>query len=117
MDVADVVTIVRDQVDAYNARDVDGTMQYYSDNAVILDGSGTVIAEGHESIRAVYERVFAQNPELHADVPTAFRVGDWVAIHSIAPNWAMQDGSRQEMQWIEVYQVVNGKIKRVQLFR
>ena len=64
-----------------------------------------------------YERVFNNNPELHADVPTAFSVGNWVAIHSIAPNWAMQDGSRQQMQWIEVYQVSNEKIKRVQLFR
>ncbi len=64
----------------------------------------------------MYERVFTNNPELHADVPTAFSVGNRVAIHSIAPNWAMQDGSRQQMQWIEVYQVSNEKIKRVQLF-
>lgn len=117
MDKADVVTIVQDHLDAYNARDLDGTLRFYVDDAVIVDGGGAVIAEGREGIRAVYERVFAQNPDLHAQVPTAFHVGDWVAIHSIAPNWAMQDGSRQEMQWIEVYQVVKGKIKRVQLFR
>lgn len=115
--MADIVTIVQNQVDAYNARDLDGTLRYYSDDAVIVDGSGAVIAEGREGIRAVFEHVFAENPELHAEVPTAFHVGDWVAIHSIVPNWAMQDGSRQQMQWIEVYQVVNGKIKRVQLFR
>ena len=92
-------------------------MRYYADDAVILDGFGAVVAEGRDGIRAVYERVFTNNPELHADVPTAFSVGNWVAIHSIAPNWAMQDGSRQQMQWIEVYQVSNEKIKRVQLFR
>ena len=38
-------------------------------------------------------------------------------VHSIVPNWAMADGSRDEMQWIELYQVVDGKIQRVQLFR
>jgi len=117
MDASDVVTIVKDQVDAYNTRDIDGVMRYYADDAVILDGFGAVIAEGRDGIRAVYERVFTNNPELHADIPTAFSVGNWVAIHSIAANWAMQDGSRQQMQWIEVYQVSNEKIKRVQLFR
>jgi len=117
VDVPDVVTIVQDQIGAYNARDLDGLMQYYADNAVIVDGRGAVIDEGRERIRAVFKRVFAENPELHAEVPTAFHVGDWVAIHSIVRDWAMEDGSRQQMQWIEVYHVVNGKIERVQLFR
>jgi hypothetical protein len=38
-------------------------------------------------------------------------------VHSTITNWAMADGSRGEMQWIELYQVVNDKIQRVQLFR
>ncbi len=114
MDVAEIVTIVQDQVGAYNARDIDSIVGYYSDDAVIVDGIGAAMAEGRQAIRALFERVFANNPELHAEVPTAFRVGDWVAIHSIVQNW---NGSGQQMQWIELYQVVNGKIKRVQLFK
>lgn len=114
MDVAEIVTVVQDQIAAYNARDIDSILGYYSDDAVIVNGNGTVMAEGRATIRAVFERVFAANPELHADVPTAFHVGDWVAIHSIVPNW---NGSGQQAQWIEVYKVVNGKIKEVRLFR
>jgi hypothetical protein len=34
----------------------------YGDDAVILDGFGAVIAEGRDGIRAVYERVFTNNP-------------------------------------------------------
>jgi hypothetical protein len=62
MDASDVVTIVKDQVDAYNTRDIDAVMRYYADDAVILDGFGAVIAEGRDGIRAVYERVFTNNP-------------------------------------------------------
>jgi hypothetical protein len=31
MDASDVVTIVKEQVDAYNTRDIDGVMRYYAD--------------------------------------------------------------------------------------
>jgi len=114
MDTAYIVDLVQDQVDAYNARDLEGILRYYSDDAVIVDGIGAPMAEGRQAIRAMFERVFASNPVLHAEVPTAFQVGDWVAIHSIVQNW---NGSGHQMQWIELYQVVNGKIKRVQLFK
>ena len=50
-------TIVQDQVDAYNARDLDGTLRYYADDAVIVDGGGAVIAEGLAAIRAAYARL------------------------------------------------------------
>ena len=116
MPSVDAESIVREQVEAYNARDLDRTLAYYAPDAVIVDNDGTILAEGNEAIRAIFGQVFAQNPALHADVPTIFRVGDWIAIHSIVRDWAMRDGSRQEMQWIEVYRVAGGKIQRVHLY-
>jgi hypothetical protein len=114
---ADATDVVMAQVAAYNARDIERTMSYYAAEAVLVDSQGNVVDADREAIRGVFEGVFAANPELHADVPTAVNVGEWVMIHSIVPTWPLADGSRGERQWIELYQVVEGKIQRVQLFR
>ena len=107
--------LVLEQIDAYNARDLDKMLSYYASDAVILDGDGTHLDQGHEAIRQVFERVFAANPDLHADIPVVAQVGQWVMAHSIVANWAMADGSRGEMQWFERYEVVDVKITCVHL--
>lgn len=116
MDTSEVTALVLDQIAAYNARDIERFLAYYAPDATIIDGSGAVMAEGREAIRAVMGRVFGQNPELHAAIPQVMHVGEWVTIHSVVADWAMGDGTRGEMQWIEVFRVVDGKIQRLQLF-
>jgi uncharacterized protein (TIGR02246 family) len=117
MTTPDATALVLEQVEAYNARDLKRMLSYYSTDAVILGGDGVLLDEGHEAIREAFGQVFAANPELHADIGAVVQVGQWVMIHSIVANWAMADGSPGEMQWIELYQVVDDKIQRVQLFR
>ena len=117
MTTPDATALVLEQVQAYNARDLDKMLSYYATDARILDGDGTFLEKGYAAIRQVFGRVFAANPDLHADISVAVQVGQWVMVHSTVPNWAMADGSRAEMQWIELYQVVDDKIQRVLLFR
>ena len=112
----DPLRLVSDQVEAYNDRDLERILSYYSEDAVILGAEGAVIAAGKPAIREVFDKVFSANPKLHAAVPTAVRVGDWVAIHSIVEDWVCADGSQGRMEWVELYQVVGDKIRRVQLF-
>jgi uncharacterized protein (TIGR02246 family) len=113
---ADPLRLVLDMVDAYNARDLEGTMSYYSEDAVIVDAQGDVIDSGASAIREIFDEVFTANPELRADVPTTIRVGDWVMIHSIVEDWVHRDGSHSRMEWVELYHVAAGKIDRLQLF-
>jgi uncharacterized protein (TIGR02246 family) len=117
MTTPEATALVMEHIQAYNARDLDRTLSYYATDALILDGDGTVLDEGHGAIREAYGRVFAANPDLHADIPAVVQVGEWVMVHSTVSDWAMADGSRGAMQWIELYQVVDDKIQRVQLFR
>lgn len=116
MTTPDATALVLEHIEAYNARDLDKMLSYYASDAQILRDDGTLLSGGQQAIREVFGRVFAANPELHADVPAAIQVGQWVMVHSIVPDWAMADGSRGEMQWVELYQVVDDKIQRVQLF-
>ena len=113
----DATGVVLAQVAAYNARDIERTMSFYAADAVLVDSLGNVLDADREAIRITFERVLEANPELHADVPAVVQVGDWVMIHSIVPTWPMPDGSRGKAEWVELYQVVDGKIHRVQLFR
>jgi len=117
MTTPNATALVLEHIEAYNARDLDKMLSYYASDARIFDGDGTLLDDGQEAIREAYGRVFAVNPELHADIPAVVQVGQWVMVHSTVPNWAMADGSRVEMQWIELFQVVDDKIQRVQLFR
>jgi uncharacterized protein (TIGR02246 family) len=117
MSSPDATAVVLEQVAAYNARDIERTMSFYAADAVLVDSLGKVLDADREAIRVAYERVYEANPELHADVPAVVQVGDWVMIHSIVPTWPMPDGSRGKAEWVELYQVLDGKIRRVQLFR
>ncbi|HEY8775773.1 MAG TPA: nuclear transport factor 2 family protein [Gaiellaceae bacterium] len=112
----DPARIVLDMVDAYNARDLDRTVEYFADDAVFVNAEGAVTETGKAAIRDVFDDVFSTNPELRADVPTTICVGDWVMIHSIVEDWVHRDGTHARMEWVELYHVAAGKIDRMQLF-
>jgi uncharacterized protein (TIGR02246 family) len=112
----DPVRLVSEQVEAYNHRDLDRVLSYYADDAELVDAMGKLIVSGKTGIRDVFAEVFSKNPNLHAELPTVVRVGDWVAIHTFVEDWAHRDGSRRRMDWVELYLVEGGEIRRMQLF-
>jgi hypothetical protein len=65
-------------VEAYNARDLDGFVACYAADCVIEDASGTVLARGHEELRARFDAVFRASPELHCEIVYRVRVGEYV---------------------------------------
>lgn len=69
---------VQGQLDAYNAHDIDAFLSCYASDAVIRHGDGRVLMRGHREIRAHYERLFAENPDVTAEVKTRIRAGGWV---------------------------------------
>jgi len=110
-------TVVRAQVDAYNGHDLHDFLSYYAEDAVIFGPDGQVLAAGRDAMRETFGELFARMPDLRAELPAVIKVGEWVAIHSVVPMWRMPDGSVEERQWIEVYRVVDGKIKELRLYR
>ena len=116
MTAPDVLAVVLAEHDAYNAHDLDRFLSYYAPDAVIVDGDGNVMDDGIDAVRIAIDRVFKEMPDVRVDVPTLFRVGEWVAMHDVVPNWRVGEDTEREMQWVALYRVVNGKIKRLQLF-
>ena len=65
-------------LDAYNRRDLEAFLSFYAPDAVMEDGTGQVVIQGHDEMRQLYGTLFAQSPDLRAEVLTRIRVGNYV---------------------------------------
>jgi hypothetical protein len=69
---------VEEHIQAYNARDLERFVACFSADCVMEDARGEVLARGHADLRALFRRLFDENPELHCEVVHRTRVGDYV---------------------------------------
>jgi len=112
------VEVVDAQIDAYNARDLDKILTYYAPGAVIRDArDGRFEDRGLDAIRAVFDTVFAANPDLHADTEEIFGVREWVAAHVVVATFRSGDQIAQDVHWLEVYRVIDGLVHELNIYR
>ena len=69
---------VERQVRAYNARDLGGFLACYAEDVVIEGADGRPLMHGHETMRERYGRLFADSPDLRAEIVTRIPVGSYV---------------------------------------
>jgi hypothetical protein len=110
----DEARVVQDQTDAYNARDLDRLLTYYSADAIIEDAAGTVMVQGHDAMRGLYGSLFSQSLDLHLEIPRRIHVGQWVVDEEHYTGVHLE-GFPPEFTAVAVYQVSSGKIMRVRL--
>ncbi len=65
-------------LDAYNRHDLETFLSYYAPDVVTEDGTGEVMMQGQDTMRQLYGTLFAQSPDLRAEVLTRIRVGNYV---------------------------------------
>ncbi|MFC5046409.1 SgcJ/EcaC family oxidoreductase [Aquimarina hainanensis] len=74
--------IVQEQLDAYNSRDLELFLSFYSDDIVILDFPGEkVTISGKEALRNVYKEMFENSPKLHCEIVSRIVFDDKVLDH------------------------------------
>lgn len=110
----DEVRVIQDQVDAYNARDLERFLSFYHPDVVLEDSAGNVMMQGHDGMRGIYGPLFAQSPDLHADILRRIHVGSWV-IDEEETSGLHAEGLPSEIHAAVIYQVVDGKIARARL--
>jgi hypothetical protein len=66
------------QLAAYNAHDVEAFMVCYALDCVIEDGAGNRIMAGHAEMRPRYQALFANSPQLHCEIVSRIRIGEYV---------------------------------------
>jgi hypothetical protein len=81
---------------------------------VIEDATGNVLMRGRDAMRAVYADLFRDSPNLHAEIATRIRVGDYVIDEEVVTGGR---GSPEPMRVAVIYHVDGDLIDHVRLIR
>lgn len=102
--------IVQRQLNAYNARDIRAFMATFSDDVELYNFPDKLISKGMESIKA-YETFFNNTPNLYCEIKKRIVIGNKVIDHE-----NVRAGNRT-INAVAVYEVENGKIRKVTFIR
>ncbi|MBI5503040.1 MAG: amidohydrolase family protein [Deltaproteobacteria bacterium] len=105
-------SVVQEQLDAYNARDLERFVATYAPDAVVLRlPAGEVLARGAEQLRETYGKLFSRNPGLRATAVQRTVEGPWVVDHELVVGIA----DRPYLHAVAIYRVERGLIRAVWL--
>ena len=104
---SDVEAIVQKNLDAYNARDIDGFMADYADDVKLYAYPNTLQTDGKEAMRKGYKDWFDRVPDLRAFVKKRIVIGNKV----IDEEQVTANG--KIFNAVAIYEVEDGKITKV----
>jgi ketosteroid isomerase-like protein len=97
--------------DAFNRHDVDAVMGAMSDDCIFENTSpppdGTRY-EGHDAVRAYWERFFGNSPTARFDAEEIFATGDRCVVRWVYRK--MKDGKPWHLRGVDVFRVREGKV-------
>mgnify|MGYP001766771774 CR=1 FL=1 len=103
----DIARPVREQLAAYNARDIDAFMRWWAEDCEYFAFPSTLLARGAAAVRARHVERFRE-PDLHGRLLSRAVVGDLVVDHEIVTR-TFPEG-RGEVEVICLYEVADGLI-------
>jgi imidazolonepropionase-like amidohydrolase len=103
--------IVQQQVNAYNARNLDAFLETYAPDAAIYAFPDTLLSSGREALRKEYRQLFESGPALHRRTVDRLVSGNFV-IDRVETGGLPGKNATDS---ITIYEVVNGVIQRVWL--
>lgn len=104
----DCEALVQRQLDAYNAKDIDGWLGTYAKDAKQFNLHGECLATGHEEMRQRIAVRF-EEPDLHARVLNRVVMQNIVVDHEVITRNFLQ--GKGEIEMLCVYEIENGLIK------
>ena len=99
--------VVQQQLDAYNARDIDGFLATYSDDVQLFNFPAEKRSRGQEEMRKGYAGYFNDTPDLHCEIKNRIVIGNKV----IDEEFITANGNN--FSAVAIYEVENGKISKV----
>jgi len=73
-----IAELIDAQVEAYRARDLDKFLSFFAHDVVVTDFDGNVLMEGVEGIKANYEPLFANSPNLTVEITSRIETGQFI---------------------------------------
>jgi len=105
----DPAAVVQRQLDAFNARDIDGLLATYSEDAQMFEHPSKLVASGAAAFRERYVQRF-QEPNLHARLLSRTVMGNFVVDHEEVSRTFPEGAGKISL--LMVYEVQNGRIGR-----
>ena len=105
--------VVQRQVNAYNARDIEGFLATYSENVEIYNYPNKLSMKGRSQMRKVYGPMFQRATQLHCKIVNRIRLGNKV----VDRESVIFDPKQKPGRVIAVYTVENGLISKVTFIR
>ena len=106
--------------DAWNRHDVDGLMQFMSDDCVFMTAGGPDVCGarhvGPEAVRKAFAGAWAALPDAHWSNGVHFVQGDF-GVSQWTFTGTAADGSRVETDGVDIFTFKNGKISVKNAFR
>ena len=103
--------IVDIQLDAYNARDIDKFVETYSEDIEIYNLNGEMTMKGHAQLRERYDTLFKNTPNLNCRIVNRIKINNKIIDKESV---IMND---RIVEAVAIYEVVDGKIKKVTFVR
>ena len=105
--------IVQQQVNAYNARDLEAFLATYSPDIKIFNHPDSLLYPGQEEMKKRYKALFENVPNLHVKIVNRITLGKFVIDQERVTGFA--DG--RVIRAVAIYEVEDGLIKRVWFIR
>lgn len=107
--VTEPAVTIQQQLDAYNAKDLEGLLTIYAENAQMFEYPATLAATGTAELRQRFAGRF-QEPDLHAQLLKRIVMGHIVVDHELVTRTFAEGTGTIELTMI--YEVQKGKIQR-----
>ncbi|MDQ4123894.1 MAG: amidohydrolase family protein [Acidobacteriota bacterium] len=101
--------IVQQQVNAYNARDLEAFVATYSPNIKLYTHPDTLRGSGHEEMRKQYGDLFKRIPKLHCEIVNRIVMGNFVIDQERVTGFP----NNNVINAVAIYEVRDGLIQRV----
>lgn len=104
-------TIVQKQLDAYNARDIEGFLETYTEDVQLYNFPAEKTSEGQTEMREGYSGFFENTPDLNCEIKNRIVIANKV----IDEEYITANGNN--FSAVAIYEVENGKIAKVTFLR
>lgn len=104
--------VVREQLNAYNAHDLERFVACYAPDVLVQDGQGSEISRGAEQFRLRYGWLFEHHPDVHAELVHRIRVADYVVDEE-----RVTGRGSEPLHVVAIYRVVDDRIVHVRFLR
>lgn len=104
--------LAQQQLDGYNARDIDLFMKAYSEDIEIYNFPNELSVKGKEKMRANYKQMFENTPDLHCKLVNRMVMGNTVIDQEEVTGF-----SNGLLEAIAIYKIENNKIAKVYFVR